>query len=82
MDEHTFTLMVLADCVFSNCTAHTNFSMCFSYVPGYKEARIPICEAFNISGGAPCVVILFNGSYSSEGKYWTHTTRLQKLLDL
>ena len=76
MDEHTFAVMVLFGCVFSNCMAHKNFSMSFNYVPGSKQARIPICEALNISGGTSCVVISFNGSHSSEGKYWTSFTAI------
>ena len=76
MDEHIFAHMVLVGCVFSNCMAHKSFSMCLSYVPGNKQVRAPICEALNITKETSCVVILFNGSHSSEGRYRKHVSIL------
>ena len=81
MDEHTFALMVLVGCVFSNCMAHKSFRMCLSYVPGNKQVRAPSCEALNITKETSCIAISFNGSHGLEGKYLmyththTHTTR-------
>ena len=74
MDEHTFALMVLVGCVFSNCMAHKSFRMCLSYVPGNKQVRAPSCEALNITKETSCVVISFNGSHSLEGRYWKHVS--------
>ena len=76
MDEHTFTLMVLVGCVFSNCMAHKSFSMCLSYVPWNKQVRAPICEALNITKETSGVVISFNGFHSLEGRYWKQASIL------
>ena len=73
MEEYNFEVMVLVASVFSNCMAHRNFGVCFSYVPEYKQVQAPICEALNITKETSCIAISFNGSHGLEGKYWIYT---------